>query len=194
MRAPRNMQDTVYIQKILASGQSAKQKAATAFSGLSETQINWKPSADSWSIAQCLEHLMIADACYFPVFEKIMAGHYKISFWEKYSPFTALCGRLLKNQLREEVKRKMIAPKKIRPAFQHKLDGFISEYLDNLSRFLAYIENCAHADPDKIILTSPTIPIVTYSLRDALQFLVQHEHRHINQAIRVKQHASFPAL
>lgn len=33
---------------------------------------------------------------------------------------------------------------------------------------------------------------VTYSLIDALEFLFEHEHRHINQAIRVKETAEFP--
>ena len=45
---------------------------------------------------------------------------------------------------------------------------------------------------DKTIITSPPVQFVTYSLRDAFQFLIQHEHRHINQAIRVKVNRSFP--
>ncbi|HYV55678.1 MAG TPA: hypothetical protein VE933_13915, partial [Chitinophagaceae bacterium] len=40
--------------------------------------------------------------------------------------------------------------------------------------------------------TSPVIRMVTYILRDAFQFLIQHEHRHINQATRVKRNDNFP--
>ena len=45
---------------------------------------------------------------------------------------------------------------------------------------------------DKTIINSPLIPIVTYNLRDTFQFLIQHEHRHINQAIKVKANEGFP--
>jgi hypothetical protein len=45
---------------------------------------------------------------------------------------------------------------------------------------------------DKTIITSPVIGFVTYNLRDAFQFLIQHEHRHINQAINVKHDVNFP--
>jgi hypothetical protein len=34
--------------------------------------------------------------------------------------------------------------------------------------------------------------MITYGLRDALQFLMQHEHRHINQAIKVRENDNFP--
>jgi len=186
------MKDAGFIQSILAKGQEAKNKVVKEFSDLTALQLNWKPAPQSWSIAECLEHLLIADSRYFHDLQKIISGGYKMTFWEKYSPFTAACGRILKDQLKETVTRKMIAPKKIRPTFSDKPLRFIDQYLNNLSEFLGYIESCSNTDIDKTIITSPTISIVTYSLRDAFQFLMQHEHRHINQAMRVKMERSFP--
>ena len=162
------------------------------FSGISSEQLNWKLSPESWSVAQCLEHLVISGSCYFPVLKKITEGTYKMNFWERYSPFTGLCGRLMKDRLQEQVKKKMIAPKKFRPQAPGKKLDLIGAYHKNLDTFLNYISNCTHVDVDKTIITSPTIRIVTYSLRDAFSFLVQHEHRHINQAIRVKANEGFP--
>ena len=186
------MVDNDFIKSILKKGTEAKQKARLEFSGISLDQLNWKPSAESWSIAQCLEHLIIADRSYFSNLKKINEGTYKMSFWEKYSPFTAACGRIMKNQLQEQVKRKMIAPAKIRPsASEFKVD-IIDRYHKNLDEFLEYISKCINIDIDKTIITSPTIPIVTYSLRDAFYFLIRHEHRHLSQAIRVKNNKAFP--
>jgi hypothetical protein len=34
--------------------------ARAVTSGLTETQLNWQPSAEQWSIAQCLDHLTVA--------------------------------------------------------------------------------------------------------------------------------------
>ena len=115
-----------------------------------------------------------------------------MSFWEKYSPFTSICGRIMKDQLQEQVKRKMKAPKKIQPATSNISDDIAERYSNNLAAFLEYISACGNIDIDKTVINSPILSIVTYDLRDAFQFLLQHEHRHINQAIRVKVNNDFP--
>ena len=186
------MKDPVFIKSLVQKGKEAKEKVRVEFSNISLKQLNWKPSPESWSMAQCLEHLVIADRFYFSVLKKIAEGTYQISFWEKYSPFTGICGRILKDQLQEQVTKKTVTHKKLRPATSGMKIDFIEHYYKNLDTFLELISNCQSADLDKTIITSPTIPIITYSLRDALNFLIHHEHRHINQAIRVKSNENFP--
>jgi len=186
------MKDEAFIRSIREKGAEAKEKARLEFSNISSEQLNWKPSPESWSIAQCLEHLIMADRCYFSNLKKIVEGTYKMSFWEKYSPFTAACGRIMKDQLQEQVKRKMIAPAKIRPSASEFKVGIIDRYHKSLDEFLEYISKCINIDIDKTIISSPTLQIVTYSLRDAFYFLIRHEHRHLNQAIRVKNYEAFP--
>ena len=186
------MTDEVFIKTILQKGKEAKDKVSAAFAGISSAQLNWSSSPGSWSIAQCLDHLIGSHNAYFPVLKKITEAIYKMNFWERYSPFSATCGRIMKDKLQEQVKKKMIAPKIIQPSSGKMQPELIDDYYKNLDNFLAYISNCRDIDIDKIIITSPTISIVTYSLRDAFRFLIQHEHRHINQAIRVKLNKGFP--
>lgn len=186
------MIDRDFIDSILKRGTEAKEKVKSAFPGLSSVQLNWKPSPEKWCIGECLEHLVISDSCYFGDLERIITGDYKMSFWEQYSPFSGIWGRVLKDQLQEQVKRKMKAPKRIRPVSKELGIKIIDRYLKNLERFLEYIAKCRDIDIDRIIINSPTVPIVTYSLRDAFSFLMEHEHRHLNQAIRVKEHEGFP--
>src|SRR4030095_11318365 len=107
--------DEIFINEILQKGKEAKEKVNHEFSDISLEQLNWKPSPSSWSIAQCLEHLIIGDSAYFTDLKNITEGNFKMDLWEKYSPFSRLCGRLLKDRLQEQVKKKMIAPKKIQP-------------------------------------------------------------------------------
>ena len=186
------MIDTAFIQELLGKGKIAKQKVQQELSPLSLDQLNWKRAPGSWSVAQCLEHLIVSHSTYFPGLEKIISGTYKKTLWEKYSPFTRLCGRIMKDQLQERVTRKMKAPARIRPSVSEIDDDIVQRYFDNLESFLNYVSGCQAIDIDHTVITSPMIPIVTYSLRDAFQFLLQHEHRHINQAIRVKGNDDFP--
>jgi DinB superfamily len=181
--------DEAFIEEILQKGKEAKEKVKKEFSAITFEQLNWKPSVETWSIRQCLEHLMISHDSYFPELEKITTGNYRMNFWEKHSPFTGMFGRMFKEQLTEQVKRKMKAPKKIQPQKSNKSLDLIQDYYKNLDIFLGYISNCSKVDIDKTIITSPLLGIITYS---ALFFLVQHEHRHVNQAIRVKNTEAFP--
>jgi len=185
------MKDEAFINELLQKGSKAKEKVSIEFSGMSLNQLNWQASSTSWSIAQCLDHLIRSHSIYFTDLQKISRGEYKMNFWNKYSPFTKLCGRLLKERMQEEVKKKMKAPGKIQPSSNFD-PGIIEQYHKNLDIFLQFILNCNNIDIDKTILTSPTIPIVTYSLRDAFYFLLTHEHRHINQAVNVKTNKEFP--
>jgi DinB superfamily len=187
------MIDNIYIDEILQKGIAAKDKVTAEFSFITLEQLNWKPSEKAWSIGECLQHLILSDSCYFPTLKKITEAVFKMSFWEKYSPFSAKCGQILKNKLQEKVKNKMMAPKIIKPTNNKISLDIIECYHKTLTTFLNYISNCKNIDIDKTIITSPTISIVTYNLRNAFHFLVQHEHRHINQAIRVKMNENFPS-
>lgn len=190
-RTGRRMKDEVFIKELLQKGREAKEKVSAEFSNISAEQLNWQASRVSWSIAQCLDHLIASHSVYFSRLKKITEGNFKMDFWEKYSPFTKILGNIMKDQLQEQVKRKMKAPKKIQPASKATLE-IIEQYHRSIDQFLAYISKCDTIDIDKTIITSPLVSMITYSLRDALKFLVTHEHRHINQAIRVKRNSDFP--
>jgi hypothetical protein len=181
------MHDAEFISSILHRGKQAKEKVNTTFSGISVEQLNWKPAPGSWSIAQCLQHLMISHIAYFPIFREIGEGNYHMNFWERNSPFSRTLGRAMKKRLQEQVGRKMKAPQMIRPTKSEFNIVLLDRYDENLDEYLDLILHCKDVDLDKTIITSPILPFVTYSLRDAFQFLLQHEHRHINQAIRVKE-------
>ncbi len=187
------MKDEVFIEEILQKGKEAGDKVQLEFSGISLQQLNWKASPGSWSIAQCLDHLIVSDSSYFSILKKVVVGTYKMNFWERHSPFSAICGRILKDQLQEKVKRKLKTPKRFQPSESELKMEVIERYHQNFDGFLELISDCKKIDIDKTIITSPAIRIVTYSLRDALYFLIQHEHRHINQAIRVKKNEDFPS-
>jgi uncharacterized damage-inducible protein DinB len=185
------MKNAALINILLRKGNAAKEKVSLHFSNLSLQQLNWQPSPASWSIAQCLGHLVESHNAYFDDLEKIVRGEYKRKFWEKYSPFTGLWGKLFKDQMQENIKRKMKAPDKILPKNNRTIE-IIEQYHKSIDTFLEYISKCRNIDIDKTIITSPITSVITYRLSDALQFLISHEHRHINQAIEVKMDAGFP--
>jgi uncharacterized damage-inducible protein DinB len=186
------MKDVVFIKEMLQRGKEAKDKVIVEFSDITLQQLNWKPAPGSWSIGQCLDHLVISDSSYFPALKKIAEGKYKMTIWERWSPFSAICGRILVDKLQEQVKKKMKAPKVFLPSVSNSDIGILQRFHQCHDIFMNYIAVCDKTDLDRTIITSPSIKFVTYSLRNAIRLLIQHQHRHINQAIRVKWSESFP--
>ena len=187
------MKDSAFIQQMLQRGMQAQNKLTSEFTTLSAEQLNWKPSENVWSMAQCLDHLIISNTSYFSVFEAITNGTFSMNLWEKMSPFNRINTMLLKGTMQEEVKIKLTTHPKFASTVSDVPSEISTTYRLNLEKFLSFIEKSREIDIDKTVITSPAISIVTYSLRDVFWLLTEHQHRHLNQAIRVKANSSFPS-
>lgn len=172
--------------------QNIAQQAQSNFGGLTSAQLNWKPSADKWSIAQCLDHLVVADNTYNAKFNKIIAGTYKPSLWTRISPFSKYFGNFLKNNATAVVKKKMKRPEVFKPSSSQIDAGIVQRFTAHITALIEYFKKLADPELQKIKIPSPISGLVTYSIGDTLEILTGHELRHYNQAMNVLQHAEFP--
>ena len=163
-----------------------------AFGGLSPGQINWKPSAESWSVGQCFEHLIKANSAFFSQFESIIRGEKKQTTWESYSPLSSFFGNLLLKSVSPEGKRKLKAPPPAVPSASNISPSIIADFAKHQSELIEKIRLMESFDSNRIILTSPFIRVITYSLFDAYRITIAHEKRHFAQAERVVQSVGFP--
>jgi len=161
------------------------------FGSLSAEQINWKPAADSWSVGQCLEHLIKSNELYFGEFEKLAAGTRKNSFVEIWSPAKFFAGKLLISSLKKDGQKVKTIPSMVPPS---EIDGRIVEtFAEHNADVAAKIKAAENADWRTTVITSPFMKAITYRLGDALEIMIEHEKRHIRQASRVAQAEEFPA-
>ncbi|MBA3769950.1 MAG: DinB family protein [Blastocatellia bacterium] len=161
------------------------------FGVLTNEQLNWKPSEKSWSIAQCLDHIIKTNHEFDAEFEKIASGTRKNSLWENYSPLSGWAGNFLIGVVKNDAKKakaptqRIVPPSDIDPGIVDKLVAEVSEVNKK-------IEACAAADRQKTVVTSPFLKVFTYRLGDALTVLVEHSKRHVRQAKRVVAADGFP--
>jgi hypothetical protein len=164
----------------------------TEFGGLNAEQLNWRVSEDSWSVGQCLDHLIKTNELFFGEFDKIAAGSRQNSFWENWSPFTKMAGNFLIKTLKSDEKKvkapsqSIVPPSEIEPAI-------VAKFAAHQSELCAKIESIGGADPDKTVVTSPFMGLMTYTLGTGLEVIVEHEKRHFRQAARVMKSDRFPA-
>jgi len=163
-----------------------------SFGKLSAEQLNWKPSAERWSVAQCLEHLLTSNKGYFPIIESVRSGQRKTSFLERLPVLPGLAGKLLIKSLDPASTRKIKAPKKFEPAQSEISPTVIDEFAAQQEKVIEGMKATSHLNLEKIVITSPAVSAVTYSLRDAYRIIVVHEQRHLQQAKRVTDESGFP--
>lgn len=165
--------------------------AQKAFGNLSPEQINWRPSAEGWSVGQCFEHLIKANELFYGDLDKIAAGTRRNSFLENYSPLSSFFGKLLTNSLKkDERKFKAPTPKIVPPS---EIDAHIIEiFAAHQTELIEKIKKTERADWRRTVVTSPFMKLITYKLADGYRVVVEHEKRHVRQAERVTQTDGFP--
>jgi len=102
-------------------------------------------------------------------------------------------GKLLLGAVSPETTRKSKAPKIFHPTSSGIDGAILSRFLDRQSQVIDYMGSTQDLDMEKIIISSPVTPLITYSLMDAYRIIVTHEQRHLLQAKRVSELADFPA-
>jgi hypothetical protein len=181
------------LETVAAAAKQNNDIARELVGALSEEQLNWKPAAESWSIAQCLEHLTVASRQFDPYLTDAMArGRRK---WPAETPpeyRPSFVGGWLIRYVQPESVRKVSAPKIFQPSESSKIHGALESFLKQQESFIAFVKAAGGIDYNKTRLRSPVTPFMRYSVADAFVVTVVHTRRHLGQAQRVRSNPSFP--
>ena len=172
------------LNSLTAELQKIADDARAVFGNLPADQINWKPSADGWSVGQCFEHLIKTNELFFPELERIASGERANSFWERYSPLSSFFGNLLVKSLQKD-ERKFKAPTPAIVPPSRVEASIIEQFVAHQNEVIDKIKRTGNADWRKTIITSPFMKLMTYRLADGYRVVVEHEKRHFRQAERV---------
>ena len=162
------------------------------FKMLSESQINWKPSLENWSIAECVDHLIVTNKLYLEEFEK--------QFGEK---------RIETDCSKTEVQHKWLSRfiiKSVDPANAKKVSTF-SVFMPSLSshskdvfdsfsnlqnQFIHLLRTAENLNLNEYVMSSPAAKIIKENFCDVLEIIRLHDRRHFNQAEKLFNHPNFP--
>lgn len=182
-----------YLSECITRIERVSQEAREIFGGLNEEQLNWKPNPDDWSIGQCLDHLMVSNSQYFPIFDDILRGKKTARFWEKVPVLPGMWGGMLVKALSPHNRRRSKTMNVFEPRESDIPTTIVSDFETHNQKLVNYFERLDSIDNHrKIIITSPVSNLVTYSLRNTFRILTNHEERHLLQAKRVMELPEFP--
>jgi len=179
------------MSEIISEYEKLGEDVRKTFGNLSAKQINWKPRADSWSVGQCLDHLIKSNEEFDPQFQAVAKGEKTPTLWEKYSPLTSFFGNFLLKSLKNDAKKFKAPSKAIVPPSDIAAD-IVEQFVKHQREVVEKIKMMENVDLHKTVVTSPFLKLMTYRLSMALEIGIEHEKRHVRQAARVMQAEGFP--
>jgi DinB superfamily len=168
---------------------AAERDAEAAVAGLSEEMGTRRPRPESWSVAECLDHLATANRVYLRAMAPaaIRARARGQSRTRPARP--GVIGRAFIAALEPPPKwwSRLKAPGKIRPRVSPPLADAFAAFVASQAEARAFLD--AHADLDvaRVRFSNPLIAGIRFSLATGLHVITAHERRHLLQAKRVRR-------
>ncbi len=181
------------VNDLIENAKVIDEEIQTTFGGLSAKQLNWKPAENSWSVAQCLEHLVVTNDLYFENIQKVADGTHRNNFFSGIPFTTDIIGFVMKKVMSPDWKPKMKTLKMFKPSFSDVSENVLENFSKNQSRFIGLMEASKNLNYGKIKVAEPIGRAVNLRLVDAFEVLVVHEQRHFNQAKKVMELENFPS-
>ena len=152
------------------------------FGELTADKLNWKVNASAWSIAQCIDHLIVVNGTYFPVIDRLRQGINDIPWTGKVGFITGFFGSLLLKSVLPETRRKMKTLPLWEPSMSTIEGDIVLRFESSQRELKKNIETCSAFLDQGTVISSPANRMIVYKLETAFDILVAHEKRHLEQA------------
>ena len=171
----------------------ARETQAT-FGDLDARQLNWRPDATRWSVAQCFDHLLAANRLIFQAADDALNDAAPRTLWQRLPVLPGILGRMLIRSQAPSGVRKFTAPSKAQPATSGIALDIIQRFIEQHRTAVTRAQALDERDAAHAIMTSPFIRVVTYSVLDGWRLVIAHDRRHFEQARGVTLSPGFPMV
>lgn len=183
---------TLSVAEVQSGLDAVARGAHATFGACDAIQLNWRPDAARWSIAQCFDHLIAANRLMFRAAEDALDDAGTRSVWQRLPVLPRVWGKLMIRSLTPEATRKLTAPAKARPAASDIGPDIVQRFIDQHRDAVVRLQALHDARAARGIVTSPFVRVITYSVLDAWRLVLAHDRRHFEQARRVMLAPGFP--
>jgi hypothetical protein len=154
----------------------------TEFGTLTKEQLNWKPNASTWSIAQNLDHLIVVNETYYPVLASLKEGTYKTPFIAKIGFIVSFLGKTVLKAVLPDRQKKMKTFAIWEPSTSRVREDILERFEIHQNELKQKIEEAKGLVGQDVVISSPANRNIVYKLETAFDIIVSHEQRHLEQA------------
>lgn len=178
-----------YLRTLDDEAQQNIDRVRALFDSLTKEQITWKPDPNTWSIAECIEHLIVTDSQYIPnLTDALERAEGKRGGGDaSYRP--GFFAKKFINAAGENGKLKLKAPTKFRPdQAGHGGDaGAGGRFIAGQENLRGLIRRADGLNINRTKLPSPISPLFRFSIGEAFTLMISHQKRHLAQAERMEE-------
>jgi hypothetical protein len=167
--------------------------AQATFGGFDPRQLNWQPDASRWSVAQCFEHLVMANRLMMGAAMDALDDARSRTIWQRLPVLPGILGRTLIRSQAPETARKFKASPKAQPAASDVPADIVQQFVQQHRDAADWLRALDEGHAARAIMASPFIKVITYSVLDGIRLMLAHDRRHLEQARRVTLLQGFPA-
>lgn len=152
------------------------------FGALTVEKLHAKPDSRKWSVAENLQHLIQVNESYFPIFERLQKGTFQHAFIGNFGFFRKLFGNMIYKSVADGGKKKIKTFPLWEPKSIDKDEDIVEKLLQQQQILNNWIVTLQPWIEKEAIIHSPANKVIVYTLPKALDIIVAHEKRHLNQA------------
>ena len=183
---------TLSLAEVKAGLDAIAHETEATFGGFDARQLNWRPDAARWSVAQCFDHLLTANRLMLQAAEDALNTAVRRTVWQRLPIVPGVLGPMLVRSQAPTTTRKFSAPSKAHPATSDIAADIIRRFIEQHRDLVARVQALDEPDAARAIMSSPFISVVTYSVLNGWRLMLAHDRRHFEQARRVTLSPGFP--
>lgn len=170
---------------------AAERDARALVADLAEWQGGWHAETDSWSVAQCLDHLAITNGVYLQAMKESAVRALEQGRFRQSPATPGLVGRWFIRTLEPPVKApfKMKSPRIVVPSVSVSLARAFASFVTTQDEAREFLRTYAGLDLARVRFSNPFVGGIRFSLATGLHVIAAHERRHLWQAWRVRRAA-----
>jgi hypothetical protein len=176
---------TLSLAEVKAGLDDIARDTQATFGSLDARQLNWRPDAARWSVAQCFEHLLVANRLMFRAAEDALDDARPRTMWQRLPILPGVLGRMLIRSQSPGAVRKYKAASKAQPATSDIDADIIQRFVEQHREVVTWLQVLDERQAARAIMTSPFIRVITYSVLDGYRLVLAHDRRHFEQARHV---------
>jgi hypothetical protein len=158
---------------------------------LSDEQFLWRPSQDSWSIAECLDHLNATARVYLPALDEGISEAIRRGVYGE-GPFKYnWLGRLSVHF--SDMRVRLKTPDDMQPGAGRKRREILSAFRAYQVQYIDRLRQANGVDLARARVRMPVTGWFRIPLGSGFAIMIAHSRRHLEQARRVTEAEHFPA-
>jgi hypothetical protein len=149
--------------------------------GRSVEDMQWRPEAGSWSVAECLDHIAQTAFAFLPAIQEAIASAPALK--ANRALRTGILARLFIRNLEPPYRIRLKVLPQIMPRCKN-FDSAWSGFQESQSQLLKAVHSANGLAIDRVKVESPVYARLSYNIYGALCILMAHERRHLWQIER----------